>query len=102
MRLPSRPTARAKRWAEPSASSRPIISIGPIVVSWVHVEPRHAMARAVAVFLILLLLPLQASAQQRVALVMGNSAYQHTGALENPKNDAVDIGAVLKEHGFRV
>ncbi len=60
------------------------------------------MARAAGTFLILLLLSLQANAQQRVALVIGNSAYQHTGALDNPKNDAVDIGAVLKKHGFQV
>ena len=41
-------------------------------------------------------------AQRRVALVIGNSAYQHTSPLDNPKNDATDIGAVLKKHGFEV
>ncbi len=61
------------------------------------------MARAVAaIFLVLFLLPVQASAQQRVALVIGNAAYQHTSPLRNPKNDAVDMAAALKKHGFRV
>src|SRR5215510_4292419 len=41
-------------------------------------------------------------ADQRVALVIGNSAYQHTAQLGNPKNDATDIAAVLKQLGFQV
>ncbi len=41
-------------------------------------------------------------ANQRVALVIGNSAYQHTARLDNPKNDATDIAAVLKQLGFQV
>jgi len=39
---------------------------------------------------------------RRVALVVGNSAYQHTASLTNPKNDAADMIAVLKSLGFRV
>lgn len=39
---------------------------------------------------------------KRVALVIGNSAYQHTGALTNPMNDATDIAAALKKLGFSV
>src|SRR5262249_17774313 len=38
----------------------------------------------------------------RVALVIGNSAYQHTPRLDNPKNDATDMAAVLKQLGFQV
>ena len=44
----------------------------------------------------------QARAEKRVALVIGNSAYQHTSKLTNPKNDATDISAALKAHGFQV
>ena len=44
----------------------------------------------------------QARAEKRVALVIGNSAYLHTGKLANPKNDATDISAALKAHGFQV
>jgi uncharacterized caspase-like protein len=52
--------------------------------------------------LISLLVPAPAQAQQRVALVVGNSAYQYTSELDNPKNDAADIAAALKKHGFQV
>src|SRR5262249_29945171 len=60
------------------------------------------MGRAVAVLVLLALLSLPAHAQKRVALVIGNSAYQHTPRLENPKNDATDMAAVLKQLGFEV
>ena len=43
-----------------------------------------------------------ASAQKRVALVIGNSAYVHTQALANPRNDAGDIAAALASVGFEV
>jgi hypothetical protein len=38
---------------------------------------------------------------ERIALVIGNSAYQ-TAPLKNPVNDAEDIGAVLSALGFNV
>jgi uncharacterized caspase-like protein len=37
-----------------------------------------------------------------VALVIGNSAYQYTPKLDNPKNDASDIAAALKRYTFEV
>ena len=43
-----------------------------------------------------------ASAQKRVALVIGNSAYVHATPLANPANDASDMGALLKDAGFDV
>ena len=43
-----------------------------------------------------------AFAQKRVALVIGNSAYQHTAKLTNPQNDATDMGAALEKLGFQV
>jgi uncharacterized caspase-like protein len=39
---------------------------------------------------------------RRIALVIGNSAYMHTAPVENPRNDAADITATLKELGFQV
>src|SRR5262245_41392108 len=42
------------------------------------------------------------AAQNRVALVIGNSAYRHAPVLKNPANDARDISAALKKLGFRV
>jgi hypothetical protein len=44
----------------------------------------------------------QASAERRVALVVGNAAYAHTAALPNPRNDAQDITDTLKTVGFEV
>src|SRR4029078_5915663 len=41
-----------------------------------------------------------AHANKRVALVIGNSAYQNAPALINPKNDAQDIGKSLRDLGF--
>ena len=43
-----------------------------------------------------------AHADQRVALVIGNSAYQHVAKLPNPVNDAQAVAALLKRAGFDV
>lgn len=43
-----------------------------------------------------------AQAQTRVALVIGNSNYEHVGRLPNPLNDAGDIASKLSELGFAV
>ena len=60
------------------------------------------MLRVVAALLLLLVLPSVVYAEKRVALVIGNSAYQHTPKLINPKNDATDMVAELKKHRFEV
>jgi hypothetical protein len=49
-----------------------------------------------------LLVSSAAHAQKRVALVIGNSAYKHTAKLANPRHDAEDVSAVLKNRGFEV
>ena len=41
-------------------------------------------------------------AEARVALVVGNSAYQHTDPLDNPSNDAEDMAKQLRRLGFEV
>lgn len=41
-----------------------------------------------------------AQAEKRVALVIGNSAYQNVPVLMNPKNDAQDIDKLLRDLGF--
>ncbi len=43
-----------------------------------------------------------AKAQDRIALVVGNSAYQFAAALPNPRNDAAAIGTALEDVGFDV
>jgi uncharacterized caspase-like protein len=42
-----------------------------------------------------------ASADNRVALVIGNGAYAHAPHLPNPSHDAEDVAAALKRNGFQ-
>ena len=71
-------------------------------------EVRRHIARAavrtagVLLALVLLAAPLPASAAGRVALVVGNSTYEHIGRLPNPANDAADLSAALRRLGFDV
>ena len=51
-----------------------------IFLSWLGILPGHA--------------------EKRVALVIGNSAYQSAPPLPNTKNDAADMAAALKAVGF--
>jgi len=44
--------------------------------------------------------PSPASADKRVALVIGNGAYQRVSKLSNPTNDAMAIAGMLKAAGF--
>ena len=43
-----------------------------------------------------------ANAERRVALVIGNGAYQHVLKLDNPANDAAAIADLLSSAGFQV
>src|ERR1700747_3140866 len=43
-----------------------------------------------------------ALAEKRVALVIGNSAYQHAPALPNPSRDAKSMVAMFEKGGFTV
>jgi hypothetical protein len=43
-----------------------------------------------------------AGVERRIALVIGNGAYQYAPRLTNPVNDARDMAAALKELGFEV
>ena len=60
------------------------------------------MLRPTVALLVFVLLASGAEAQKRVALVIGNSAYQHAPELINPKNDATDVAAALRTLGFQV
>ena len=51
-----------------------------IFLSWLGILPGHA--------------------EKRVALVIGNSAYQSAPPLPNTKNDAADMATALKSVGF--
>jgi hypothetical protein len=62
--------------------------------------------RLVAAFVLAALLicldVLPGRAEKRVALVIGNSNYQHAGQLGNPVGDAAAFAALLKSSGFQV
>ena len=61
-----------------------------------------SLAPGVLLALVLLAAPWPASAAGRVALVVGNSTYEHIGRLPNPANDAADLSAALRRLGFDV
>ena len=46
--------------------------------------------------------PSASPSERRVALVIGNAAYQYTAPLQNPVNDAQDMARVLKDLQFQV
>ena len=56
----------------------------------------------VSVFLCLFALASTASAEKRVALVVGNSAYENSAQLPNPVNDAQAVAGLFKAVGFEV
>src|SRR5215468_803521 len=61
-----------------------------------------ALARWIVAALLLLAATASAHAEKRVALVIGNSAYQHARTLANPANDARLMSDTLLSLGFFV
>lgn len=53
-------------------------------------------------FMLLLMAAVRAHGSERVALVIGNGAYNHVTALDNPVNDASDMTVALRSVGFDV
>ena len=71
-------------------------------------RPKIAAARTAMIRLALVLSVLIVSyagstaAQTRVALVIGNSGYEHVPRLANPESDATDVRSALERLGFDV
>jgi Caspase domain/PAN domain len=63
-----------------------IIVLCTSLLAWLFLTPAHAQERP----------------ERRVAMVIGNSAYEHTSPLRNPANDAGDIAESLRKLGFDV
>src|SRR3954451_10110082 len=63
---------------------------------------RISMLLRAATVLLCLCIGSAAHAAKRVALVIGNAAYRHAGELANTRNDAGDMAAALRVHGFEV
>lgn len=61
------------------------------------------IGRVFTVLLLMVTFPAMAqNTGARIALVVGNSGYEHIGRLDNPGNDAGLIGGVLENAGFEV
>ena len=65
-------------------------------------SPGYSGLRRGLLTAILLLVCQPAFAEKRVALVLGNSAYQNVAKLPNPVNDGAVIAATLRDAGFDV
>src|ERR1700676_5712108 len=61
---------------------------------------RNSRALAAVIALLPLLLAGPATAEKRIALVVGNSAYQNISRLDNPRNDATLMAETLSGLGF--
>ena len=62
----------------------------------------RALLNALLLLTLVTAWPAMAETQQRIALVVGNSAYTKVPALKNPKNDANLMAETLREAGFDV
>lgn len=60
------------------------------------------MMHVVLLSVVLFVASAEAQTPRRVALVIGNAAYAHAGALRNPVNDATDVAEKLGRLGFEV
>jgi formylglycine-generating enzyme required for sulfatase activity len=61
------------------------------------------MLRAAVIVLLIALLPSHARAEARIALLIGNQAYDTSvGVLKNPYNDIAVVGEALSRQGFEV
>jgi uncharacterized caspase-like protein len=65
-------------------------------------EMLRQSAFACATLVALASTPIAASAQDRFALVIGNSKYKSVSTLANPARDADAVGSLLKDAGFQV
>ena len=63
---------------------------------------KQRISLILSVMLLLTVVAAPTSAEQRVALVIGNGAYEHVPALPIALNDAADVGAALERLGFAV
>jgi hypothetical protein len=64
-------------------------------------HPRIALV-GYCLFVLAMLVSFTAQAQERVALVIGNGAYQSATRLPNPSNDAADMASALRALDFTV
>ncbi|MEI8152785.1 MAG: caspase family protein [Hyphomicrobiales bacterium] len=63
---------------------------------------RLAAAFGLALLATTVMTPVQAFADEKIALVVGNSQYRKVTRLTNPANDSTDVAASLRRLGFNV
>jgi uncharacterized caspase-like protein len=83
---------------------QPLLGYGKFPSRWMSgpgLSMRFVAALTCTVMLLCLGIP-PGYADKRVALVIGNAAYQNTAPLGNPVNDADDMAAALRGVGFEV
>jgi hypothetical protein len=105
--------AKAKRRIKPPSAGQIIIGVGiPIVIVLALIAPKLAL-QSIATDLAQKFAdpsadnipkppPVRAPSGRRVALVIGNHAYQNAAVLKNPVNDAALIAKALDTDGFDV
>ena len=69
---------------------------------WSVVTGRWIVVACAALLVLSTSYVVSASAEERIALVIGNSDYRNVGKLPNPVNDATDMADSLKRLGFNV
>ena len=90
----------------------PLIMLTAAAAAWLIRGPKRARAfwprgrsiakcAALGIFL-LFMSAIEAQADKRVALIIGNANYQNTSSLANSANDAADLAAALTDVGFTV
>jgi tetratricopeptide (TPR) repeat protein len=99
---PARETARARLAAYASGDSQPVIPAAPTKVTSATSIPTPVLNAPILKAPVSL--PSQPSAiaaqGRRVALVIGNSAYENVPALANPTKDATVVATALRNIGF--
>src|SRR6476619_7652424 len=78
-----------------------LASLRQFTLWWGSLRILHMVRVAVALFMLVVASSV-AQAEKRVALIIGNSAYQHSPELSNPRNDAQDFAAALRTLGIEV
>ncbi len=83
------------------------MSVSAAKMEGIHpIDVRHVLVCALLFVIVttLSVLPIQAqvTGSKRMALVIGNGAYENVPELRNPRNDSKDLAAALKAVGFEV
>jgi tetratricopeptide (TPR) repeat protein len=99
-----RPALVLRRDRDLAARPKMVMLDAPLQGGWqaLGVGMGRKFAAALVMLIALLLAASPAFAGVKLALVIGNGKYRSVPALENPPNDAADLGDALRKVGFEV